>query len=236
MRPSALPGALASARSEALNAFGSAELILEKAIVRPRHVEFQVFADSHGNTLHVRRAGLLGAASSSEGGRGSTVSGAGRCAACAHGCGGGRGRAQHRLPRCRHGGVPARREWRVLFPRDEHPAAGRTPGDRDDHGARSGGAADSRRRGKGAGNHPGAGAVLGACDRGAALCRRPGQGFSPGQRPGGAVATGERRWRARRCGYRQRPADLAVLRSDDREDHCLGREPGYRNRAAWSAR
>ncbi|MBK6288185.1 MAG: acetyl-CoA carboxylase biotin carboxylase subunit [Gammaproteobacteria bacterium] len=49
----ALPGALASARSEALNAFGSAELILEKAIECPRHVEFQVFADSHGNILHV---------------------------------------------------------------------------------------------------------------------------------------------------------------------------------------
>ena len=48
----ALSGALGSARSEALNAFGSAELILEKAIVRPRHVEFQVFADNHGNTLH----------------------------------------------------------------------------------------------------------------------------------------------------------------------------------------
>ena len=48
-----LPAALASARSEAKNAFGSDELILEKAIERPRHVEFQVFGDAHGNVVHL---------------------------------------------------------------------------------------------------------------------------------------------------------------------------------------
>ncbi len=51
--PDDLPGALRLARSEAENAFGSGELILEKAIVRPRHVEFQVFADHHGNVIHL---------------------------------------------------------------------------------------------------------------------------------------------------------------------------------------
>ena len=45
--------ALAAARSEAQNAFGSDELILEKAILRPRHVEIQVFADAHGNVVHL---------------------------------------------------------------------------------------------------------------------------------------------------------------------------------------
>ena len=45
--------ALRSARSEAESAFGSGELILEKAIVGARHVEVQVFADAHGNTLHL---------------------------------------------------------------------------------------------------------------------------------------------------------------------------------------
>ncbi|MEM9396394.1 MAG: acetyl-CoA carboxylase biotin carboxylase subunit [Pseudomonadota bacterium] len=48
-----LPAALEAARSEALNAFGSDELILEKAVLEPRHVEIQVFGDSHGNVLHL---------------------------------------------------------------------------------------------------------------------------------------------------------------------------------------
>ncbi|MGE0623916.1 MAG: biotin carboxylase N-terminal domain-containing protein [Pseudomonadales bacterium] len=48
-----LPGAIKLARSEARNAFGSGDLILEKAIVRPRHVEIQVFADQHGNVIHL---------------------------------------------------------------------------------------------------------------------------------------------------------------------------------------
>ncbi|MEZ5812208.1 MAG: acetyl-CoA carboxylase biotin carboxylase subunit [Rhizobiaceae bacterium] len=48
-----LPEALNLARSEAENAFGSGDLILERAIVRPRHVEIQVFADSHGNVIHL---------------------------------------------------------------------------------------------------------------------------------------------------------------------------------------
>ncbi len=42
-----------TARDEALNAFGSGELILEKAIADARHVEIQVFADNHGNTIHL---------------------------------------------------------------------------------------------------------------------------------------------------------------------------------------
>jgi len=48
-----LKNALASARSEATNAFGSPELILEKAVVGPRHVEIQIMADRHGNVVHL---------------------------------------------------------------------------------------------------------------------------------------------------------------------------------------
>ena len=48
-----LESAITTARSEAENAFGSGELILEKAIVKPRHVEIQIFADTHGNVIHL---------------------------------------------------------------------------------------------------------------------------------------------------------------------------------------
>lgn len=48
-----LPAALQSARSEAGNAFGSDELLLERAIVNGRHIEIQVFADTHGQTIHL---------------------------------------------------------------------------------------------------------------------------------------------------------------------------------------
>ena len=45
--------ALAAAQSEAQAAFGSATVLLERAISEPRHVEIQVFADAHGNVVHL---------------------------------------------------------------------------------------------------------------------------------------------------------------------------------------
>lgn len=44
---------LASAKREAKNAFGDDEVILEKYITAPKHIEVQVFADSHGNVVHL---------------------------------------------------------------------------------------------------------------------------------------------------------------------------------------
>ena len=45
--------AVKGARSEALAAFGSGSLILERALLAPRHVEVQVFADSQGSCIHL---------------------------------------------------------------------------------------------------------------------------------------------------------------------------------------
>lgn len=50
---SALQEALTSARAEAAKAFGCDQLLLEKAVLAPRHVEFQIFADQHGRVIHL---------------------------------------------------------------------------------------------------------------------------------------------------------------------------------------
>jgi geranyl-CoA carboxylase alpha subunit len=49
----AFPDALRSARSEAQGAFGDPTVILERAIVDPRHIEVQVFGDRYGNAIHL---------------------------------------------------------------------------------------------------------------------------------------------------------------------------------------
>lgn len=48
-----LKTALSSARREALKAFGSDVVYLERAVLRPRHVEIQVFGDHQGNAIHL---------------------------------------------------------------------------------------------------------------------------------------------------------------------------------------
>ncbi|TRX76448.1 acetyl/propionyl/methylcrotonyl-CoA carboxylase subunit alpha [Pseudomonas mangiferae] len=45
--------ALESARREAQSAFGDARMLVEKYVLKPRHVEIQVFADRHGNCLYL---------------------------------------------------------------------------------------------------------------------------------------------------------------------------------------
>ncbi|MGZ3672943.1 MAG: acetyl-CoA carboxylase biotin carboxylase subunit [Ktedonobacterales bacterium] len=51
--PAEFPEALAAARREALAAFGDESIFLEKLVVAPRHVEFQVLADRHGTIVHL---------------------------------------------------------------------------------------------------------------------------------------------------------------------------------------
>jgi 3-methylcrotonyl-CoA carboxylase alpha subunit len=45
--------ALESARREAQNAFGDPRVLVEKYVLSPRHIEIQVFADGHGNVVHL---------------------------------------------------------------------------------------------------------------------------------------------------------------------------------------
>jgi acetyl-CoA carboxylase biotin carboxylase subunit len=51
--PEELKSALEGARSEAERSFGDSEVYIEKAILNPRHIEVQVLADEHGNTVYL---------------------------------------------------------------------------------------------------------------------------------------------------------------------------------------
>jgi 3-methylcrotonyl-CoA carboxylase alpha subunit len=52
-RPEDFADALSSAQREGKNAFGDARVLVEKYVLAPRHVEIQVFGDSHGNVVHL---------------------------------------------------------------------------------------------------------------------------------------------------------------------------------------
>lgn len=51
--PADLKSAIEGASREAQNAFGNPTVYVEKFIVEPRHIEFQVFGDTHGNFIHL---------------------------------------------------------------------------------------------------------------------------------------------------------------------------------------
>ena len=51
--PDELSGSLRSAQGEAKSAFGDARVFVEKFIQHPRHIEFQILADRHGNYVHL---------------------------------------------------------------------------------------------------------------------------------------------------------------------------------------
>lgn len=52
-RPEDLEATLATARRVAASAFGDDTLFLERLVLAPRHIEFQVLADNHGNVIHL---------------------------------------------------------------------------------------------------------------------------------------------------------------------------------------
>lgn len=50
---SELDSQVTAAKQEALNFFGNDEVYMEKFIINPKHIEFQIIADKHGNVLHL---------------------------------------------------------------------------------------------------------------------------------------------------------------------------------------
>src|SRR5690606_36270434 len=48
-----MPDELAAARREAQQAFGNNSLMLERAIIKPRHIEVQILGDTHGNIIAI---------------------------------------------------------------------------------------------------------------------------------------------------------------------------------------
>jgi acetyl-CoA carboxylase biotin carboxylase subunit len=48
-----LRSSLEAAQSEALSAFGDSDVYVEKVVEKPRHIEIQIFADQHGNYVHL---------------------------------------------------------------------------------------------------------------------------------------------------------------------------------------
>jgi acetyl-CoA carboxylase biotin carboxylase subunit len=52
-KPQEFTSSLARARGEALSSFGDDSVYVEKAIVQPRHIEIQVFSDTHGNHVYL---------------------------------------------------------------------------------------------------------------------------------------------------------------------------------------
>lgn len=52
-QPEELENAISSARNESRAAFGDDKVYMEKLIVNPKHIEFQILADSHGNVVHL---------------------------------------------------------------------------------------------------------------------------------------------------------------------------------------
>ena len=167
----AFPDALRSARSEAQGAFGDPTVILERAIVDPRHIEIQVFGDRYGNAIHLgerdcsvqRRHQKLIEEAPSPKVTPELRARMGAVAVAAVKSIGyeGAGTLEFLLDP----------ERRVLFHGNEHAAAGRASRHRGDHRARSGRTAVAHRRGRAARAEAGGCQILRPRHRGAAVLR-----------------------------------------------------------------
>ena len=147
-----LLNAISITEAEARAAFGNDQVYMEKFLERPRHIEFQVLADGHGNVIHLgerdcsmqRRHQKVIEEAPAPGitARQRKIMGE-RCVEAV---------PRRRLPQRRHARVPVPGR-RVLLHRDEHPHPGGASGDRADHRHRSGEGATADRRRRAAAVH-----------------------------------------------------------------------------------
>ena len=143
--------ALESASREAEAAFGDGRVLIEKLVASPRHIEMQVFADAHGNCVHlferdcslqrrhqkvVEECPAPGLPEETRAAMAKAATGAALAAGYV-----GAGTVEFIADASR--GLTAER---LLLPRDEHPAAGRASGHRGGDRARSRRMAVPRRR------------------------------------------------------------------------------------------
>ena len=172
------------ARSAKRNAsFGDGRVLIEKYVAAPRHIELQVFADAHGNAIHLNERDCSLQRRHQKGDRGGAGAGHERGIARHDGRGRCRGGAGGRLCRRRHGRVHRRRLERVCKPggywfmemntrlQVEHPVT------EADHRARSGRMAVPHRLRRKAAADTATGAVARSCGRGADLRRGSGARF-----------------------------------------------------------
>ena len=153
------------ARNEAEKAFGDGRVYIEKYIERPRHIEFQILADSHGKTIHLgerdcsvqRRHQKLIEESPSPFLTPDLRKKMGKAAV--------RAAEAAEYERRRHDRVPRRCQGQFLLHRDEHPDPGRASGHRGGDGHRPDQAADPHRQRREARIRPGRHQVREARDR-----------------------------------------------------------------------